>query len=118
MRRRIIFTTITSVFITALLIAIPLLGYSNYGIRKKTKTFAATQAQNDAQVVDYRIKARLPVDKESLRPYLERQRLTVVTLPTGETLTFGAPPQKSSERGTGNSGGVTVIITEPTDSFV
>ncbi len=117
-RRRIIFTTITSVFITALLIAIPLLGYSNYGIRKKTKAFAATQAQNDAQVVDYRIKARLPVDKESLRPYLERQRLTVVTLPTGETLTFGAPPQKSSERGTGNSGGVTVIITEPTDSIV
>ncbi|MEI7647787.1 MAG: hypothetical protein WCJ48_05815, partial [Actinomycetes bacterium] len=118
MRRRIIFTTITSVFITALLIAIPLLGYSNYGIRKKTKTFAATQAQNDAQVVDYRIKARLPVDKESLRPYLERQRLTVVTFPAGETLTFGAPPQKTSEKGTGKSGGVTVIITEPTDSFV
>ncbi|MSZ49979.1 MAG: hypothetical protein F2601_04790, partial [Actinobacteria bacterium] len=118
MRRRIIFTIITTVFITALLIAIPLLGYSNYGIRQKAKAFAATEAQNDAQVVDYRIKARLPVDKESLRPYLEPQRLTVVTLPTGETLTFGAPPQKSSARGTGKSGGVTVVVTEPIDSIV
>jgi len=117
-RRRIIFTILTTVFITALLIAIPLLGYSNYGIRQKVKAFAASEAQLDAQVVDYRIKAGLPVDTESLRPYLERKRLTVVTFPTGRTLTFGSQPQKSSEQGAGNSGGVTVIITEPTDSIV
>jgi signal transduction histidine kinase len=117
-RRRIFFTTLTTVFITALLIEIPLLGYTNYGIRQKVKAFAASEAQDDAQVVDYRIKARLPVDKESLRPYLERQRLTVVTFPNGELQTFGDQPQKSYERGVGNSGGVTVVITAPIDSFV
>ena len=115
-RRRIIFTILTTVFITALLIAIPLLGYSYYGIKQTVKAFAASEAQLDAQVVDYRIMAGLPVDKESLRPYLERKRLTVVTFPTGGTLTFGSQPQKSSEQGAGNSGGVTVIITEPTGS--
>ncbi|HAS07861.1 MAG: hypothetical protein GM44_3200 [actinobacterium acAMD-2] len=118
MRRRIIFTIVTTVFITALLIAIPLLGYSNYGIRQKARAFAAAEAQYDAQLVDYRIKARLPVDKESLGPYLERQRLTVVTFPTGQTLTFGSQPQTSSEEGVGQSGGVRVVVTEPIDSIV
>lgn len=117
-RRRIIFTIVTTVFITALLIAIPLLGYSNYGIRQKARAFAAAEAQYDAQLVDYRIKARLPVDKESLGPYLERQRLTVVTFPTGQTLTFGSQPQTSSEEGVGQSGGVRVVVTEPIDSIV
>lgn len=117
-RRRIIVAIVTTVFATALIIAIPLLSFSSLGIRSRANTIAQQEAQDALRVVQYRQSQGLSNDAASLAPYFPQNRLTVITEPDGTTESFGAQPSGPVVTGVSEQGGFRLVITEPINSVV
>jgi signal transduction histidine kinase len=114
MRRRLILGVVSTVLLTGLLIGVPLVAWSDFGLRRSAQGNAEVSAQRTVAVVELRIAEGQPNDPETLAPYFVRDRRVSITyLDTGRTDVYGAIPGGRTVSATSVGENVAVEIIDP-----
>lgn len=117
MRRRLILAILTSVLVTGLLVGIPLVIWSDVGLRAGAQESASVGAQRTVDVIELRIDQGLPNDPQTLAPYFVRNRQVSITFTEdGRTDVYGAEPTGPAVTATASGPRSSVVIVEPIEN--
>jgi signal transduction histidine kinase len=105
---------VSTVFVTALILATAMVSYATYGIRNRAAAVAQHEAAGIASVIAYRAAQGEAVDRSALDPYmvLDDDGAVVVTMPDGTSMTFGQQPTGPKVTASAVKDGVTVNLTQ------
>jgi signal transduction histidine kinase len=117
MRRRLIVAILTSVLLTGLLVGIPLVIWSDVGLRAGAQENANVAAQRTVDVIELRLDQGLPNDPETLAPYFVRNRQVSITFTEdGRTDVYGAAPTGPTVTATASGPRSSAVIVEPIEN--
>lgn len=117
MRRRLILAIVSSVLLTGLLVGVPLVIWSDLGLRNAAQERADFSAQRTVDVVELRIDQDQPNDKDTLLPYFVRNRQVSITyVEEGRTDVYGDAPAGPVVTANASGPRTSVVVVEPIEN--
>jgi signal transduction histidine kinase len=118
MRRRLILAIVSSVLLTGLLVGVPLVIFSERGLRSAAQERADIGAQRTVEVVELRLDQGLANDQATLAPYFVRSRQVSITFTDdGRTDVYGPAPSGPTVTSTASGPRTSVVVVEPIENI-